>query len=727
MAPRAVVSWLRWPAPLVLVAIALHLVYLWPGGPDGHSLSARALAIDEGTVLYDSLRITRGAVMYRDFFEFQGPVFYYLHALLFAATGASVLAARVLFVASSAISTGVIASLATRVGGRWAGAGAGAFHALVLVPMWPHAYPHWYAETFVLLGVALQLDAAPRSLRLGAAGLCFGLAALTIQSLGGPCLVAAVAAAALVPLSERRVSDAGRAALPIVAGALVPVGIAAAYFAATGALDQWIYDTLVWPSTHYGLMQTDARHYGAHFGALLDAHKAMPAPLFLLAILAWGVLLALPFATLPTAVRALRALRAGERSAQAPLSLSLVALAAIVPLWLGVTRPDVTHVAFVAGLSLPVAFATHVALARSARIVGIAMLAATVPVYGFKLVTTIDAPPTTDWREAATANSRDILELVPPGDTAVLALGGGFTHLYGPASAISFTYLPQPPGYYTEPQWRRMAKEIAQHRPAALLLTPQLVAHFATVGLDLRATHRVAWLGDGVLVLQRREAEAVGDCPSLRIGDAGFSGSFLSNGRLAVLTAPLVSPLGGPGPDEIGFKYRAADNLAPGRYDLAVAPFGLEVASPAVFVGVDGDPRSSGYGQLFAAVSGTLTIHERDFAVLGASRGRLDDVVLREVGEDGHARGDACLHLAQASWDTTDGVCGSGYRIPDGAGGTNEVLQDCLLGAGCCDAQLACQRAPRCMPCMLGVLQQGCEAVPALASLQACVDASGCQ
>ena len=81
---------------IFLFAVIAHLPYLFPGGPTACHSKPLFFSIDEGTVLYDSFRITCGEVMYRDFFEFQGPVFYHIYAGLFALTGPSLTAARAL-------------------------------------------------------------------------------------------------------------------------------------------------------------------------------------------------------------------------------------------------------------------------------------------------------------------------------------------------------------------------------------------------------------------------------------------------------------------------------------------------------------------------------------------------------------------------------------------------------------------------------------------------------
>ena len=91
--------------------------------------------------------------MYRDFFQFQGPVFYHLVALLFGATGPSIAAARAMMILVNAVAATLIALLAARFAGKVGGVVAAMVFACLLVPLWPLAYPQWLAAA-LLMGVA---------------------------------------------------------------------------------------------------------------------------------------------------------------------------------------------------------------------------------------------------------------------------------------------------------------------------------------------------------------------------------------------------------------------------------------------------------------------------------------------------------------------------------------------------------------------------------------------
>ncbi len=493
MDSRSVAVALRWIAPVFVLKLALSAFYLWPGGPAGQAPAPAGLAIDEGTVLYDSLRIARGEVMYRDFFEFQGPVFYHLNAALFSLTGPSMTAARGLFLVLSALSTALTAHLVARLAGRWAGVGAGLLHAFLFVPIFPYAYPHWYAETFVLLGLTLQVGARERPLRLAGAGLCYSLASLTIQSLGLPALAAATAGAALPGLARRDRARVRQAVGPIAVGATAAVAVVSVYFAVAGGFGAWIYDTLIWPFAKYESAQTDAVEYAAYWSDMLRVHGEQPLLVRSLTAVGLTTIALLPLLTIPAVIvsarDALRALDDAEAIDQ--LILSVTGLAAIAPLFLKVSRPDLTHIAFVAGVTLPAAAIAGRARPRFVVQASVALGTMALGLYLHKAVITWErSRKLASWPAYVTQDFRPILAKVPPGDSMVVPHGAGFLHLYGPPSGLSFTFVPDPPSYYTEAQWRTMVADIERNRPAIMLLTRELQVHFSNLGLDLSATYK---------------------------------------------------------------------------------------------------------------------------------------------------------------------------------------------------------------------------------------------
>jgi len=188
---------------IFLFAALAHTPYLAPGGPSVCFPWRLSFVIDEGTVLYDSFRITCGEVIYRDFFQFQGPVFYYVYAGLFAVTGPSIAAARALNLLITALTATFIALIIAQSLGSVAGAGAAAIHVCLLVPMWPYAYPYWLAEAFAFWGIYLLLRGGDRPRHIFSSGAFLGLSAATIQSLGLPILAACMVVLAILGIVRR--------------------------------------------------------------------------------------------------------------------------------------------------------------------------------------------------------------------------------------------------------------------------------------------------------------------------------------------------------------------------------------------------------------------------------------------------------------------------------------------------------------------------------------------
>jgi len=473
------------PLAIALVAVLVHLPYLWPGGAWTRRPVPLVLGQDEGTVLYDSHRIATGQVMYRDFFEFQGPVFYYAHAALFAATGGpSLTVARAFGVIAAAIGSALLALIVARFAGRAAGAGAALIHAFVLVPMWPFDYPHWLAETLALAGVWLAARADPPPRAQVGAGAFLAASLFTIQSVGLPILVAVTAAAALPGVAARDVRRALVVPARIVAGAAAVAAPILAYFAAHGALADLGYAMFLWPMKHYPLGQGGATSFGWGLEASLREHAQSYRGVWLvLASFCLHLIYVLP-ALAPIAAAAAGAValhRVARRRTDglAAVVAAAASLAAVSPLWLAPVRPDIVHVACLGSFGLvgaAVLAAPLVGRVARAR-VGAAfcvLAAAGGASYAYKTASTWPASRALgDWREEALklAEARRIADETAPDDTIVVGAMGGFYYLYVRPAAVPNTYIPATlPAYLSEAQWGRIADAIAIRRPRALLL-----------------------------------------------------------------------------------------------------------------------------------------------------------------------------------------------------------------------------------------------------------------
>jgi hypothetical protein len=469
----------------MLAAIA-HTPYLAPGGPSARYPWPLSLVIDEGTVLYDSFRITCGEVIYRDFFQFQGPVFYYIHAGLFAITGPSITAARALNLLVTALTATFIALIVARSLGAVAGAGAAAIHAYLLVPMWPYAYPHWLAEAFAFGGIYLIVRSRGRSSRELAGGACLGLSAATIQSFGLPILAGCMVALAITGVTQRSWREAFVRPLRIFGGALLSILPFILYFSLVGALGQMWYAMGEWVLNHYseGQKDTTMLGYGAYLDEYLTLHETVGQPWQDLAINGLRFVKVLPLFTICGAiVVTVHAIINKWRCSlvYGNLVIGIAALAGTAPLLLGVTRADITHIAFVGSLGLCGAAIAllplvtwkprfHLPVAIIWAFFGILLIA------NFIAKTVMTFQPSREmqgWRgevlKLGMANWIDTH--VGPNERIFIACGG-LQYLYVRRSAVGFTFIPiGMPRYFSDEQWQKLGGQILKNLPPVIEIT----------------------------------------------------------------------------------------------------------------------------------------------------------------------------------------------------------------------------------------------------------------
>ena len=468
-------------------AVVIHLPYLVPGGPSPRYTWPLKLVIDEGTVLYDSFRITCGEVIYRDFFEFQGPVFYYIYAGLFTITGPSVAAARALNLLITGLGATLIALLVARSLGLIAGAMAAAVHICLLVPMWPYAYPHWLSEALALGGIYLLATSSGYARRELVGGACIGLSAATIQSLGLPILAACMAALAGPGIVHRSWRESCVRPLRVFAGALLSVAPIILYLGMNGALEQMWYSMFEWVFTHYPEGQKDAamRGYGAFLESYIIAHARVVWPWRDLAVIGLRFINLLPlFAICGGVIVTVQAIIDGWRRSldDGYLVIGTAAIAGTASLLLGITRVDVTHIAFVGSFGLcGAAIALRLLITWKPRlrlsvaiawvIIGVLMIAN----FGAKTVMTYRSSRKMEgWRGEVLklAMARWIDANVGLKDPIVVAEMGGLQYLYIRRSAVGFTYIPgNAPKYFSDEQWRSLGRQILKALPPVIELT----------------------------------------------------------------------------------------------------------------------------------------------------------------------------------------------------------------------------------------------------------------
>jgi len=470
---------------VLLFTLAAHAVFTLPGGPDSRTAYPRSPTWDEGTVLYGALRVAQGEVLYRDFFEFQGPVFFWLFSWLFGWLGPSMPAAQALQVLLNASSALGLAVVVARLAGPVIALTSSVLFVCLIVPMWPHAYPHWLALLFVHAALALLAGARPAWWRLGLAGACLGLSMATIQSLGVAAFGASVVGVLVSGAGARRWRAGVMAALPLVAGALSVVGVIAALFAAHGALGDLAWAMFEWPFQHYrGINSTS---YAAFLVDHLDSNRSQPHLWRLLSQAGVVVIAALPLLAMlfggAVIVAQGRALlrRAAPIAGVVP---AIVAVAVVLPLFVAHTRSDVVHLAFLSSLAFVAMAAAVSHWPALGRRLGLA-LSVLAGVFAlnfswktYRSTTHPDRPISFKQAWEKRFTFAEALEAaVKPGDRVVVGPegSGGYAYLFtGTVNATSYTYLPfgwrAESDYLSSAQWDRAGREIVERRPVVIVV-----------------------------------------------------------------------------------------------------------------------------------------------------------------------------------------------------------------------------------------------------------------
>jgi len=264
---------------IALISLVLLLPYTAPGGVGTQFANAPSFQVDEGTVLYDSLRVAHGQVPYRDFFEFPGPITFLFYGSVFRLFGPSLEAARWMSIIIMALGAALVAAIATRLAGRMAGLAAALIQTCAFVPSFPYAYTHWIAEAAGLTGLLLIGRENPRRRDDFVGGAFCAIALLTVQSVGLPLLVAAIGTVWLRGAAGRSVHQAIRRPMYVLLGGASILGATMLYFAAVGGLQQFLYCTWTWPLGRYALAQRGGMQYGFALDQGIAAHARVAAPL----------------------------------------------------------------------------------------------------------------------------------------------------------------------------------------------------------------------------------------------------------------------------------------------------------------------------------------------------------------------------------------------------------------------------------------------------------------
>lgn len=210
---------------------------------------------DEGTLVYGAVRVARGQVFARDFFEVVGPGTFYWLALFFKLFGITFAATRICLFFTSLGTALTIYFLTRRVCRKFRPLPCIMLFGLSFGAAWPGISHHTDSNFFALLSVACLVkwqDTRKASLLL-AAGILTGVT-MSIHWPKGLLLIAAIL---LWLLIECRWQSTSLAAIgQVLAGFCAVIAVVLGFFWSQGALWDLIYANFVWPSRHYGAVNS---------------------------------------------------------------------------------------------------------------------------------------------------------------------------------------------------------------------------------------------------------------------------------------------------------------------------------------------------------------------------------------------------------------------------------------------------------------------------------------
>jgi len=240
-APAAVAARL---SQRVLVAVAglwLAMSFTYPFG------------WDQGILSWAGHVVLRGGMPYRDAWDMKGPVAYQVFALTEAIFGVHLWSIRVVDAALLLLATASVArasaALADRLVARWSA---------IVFFLWyaSHSYWHtaqpdgWVAMAMAIVVLGTVIEETPTRRRLIACGVCVGT-----MSLVKPIYVMFLVLPLMFAVDRRRRSRGADAAL-VILGAVLPVGVCAAWFAAHNDLAELWAIYIRYPATVYNEVAT---------------------------------------------------------------------------------------------------------------------------------------------------------------------------------------------------------------------------------------------------------------------------------------------------------------------------------------------------------------------------------------------------------------------------------------------------------------------------------------
>jgi len=210
---------------------------------------------DEGTLDYGALRVIKGQVFARDFFEVIGPGTFYWLAAFFKIFGVSFFTTRICLFVTSFGTALLMYFLSRRMCGKYQALPCVILAATSFGGLWPAISHHDDSNFFALMAVAciaLWVDGYSKRLLL-AGGILAGLTTCFLQPKGMLLMVGFVA---FVVVQRREGPGLVSALGQLIVGYTSVVGAVLFYFWRESALHDLIYANVVWPSQHYGVVNS---------------------------------------------------------------------------------------------------------------------------------------------------------------------------------------------------------------------------------------------------------------------------------------------------------------------------------------------------------------------------------------------------------------------------------------------------------------------------------------
>jgi len=213
---------------------------------------------DEGTLDYGAVRVFHGQVFARDFFEVIGPGTFYWIAAFFKIFGAGFFATRVcLFLTSLGVAV-LMYCLTRKICNNHQALPVLVLASTIFGGLWPATSHHIDSTLFALLAVYCAAAWLQRrnAMLLLLTGALAGLTTAFLQPKG--VLLFCALLVWLAVLRRRRPASLGF----LIGGYLASIGLILVYFWSKNALGSLIFVNFIWPSQHYGTVNSVSYAHG---------------------------------------------------------------------------------------------------------------------------------------------------------------------------------------------------------------------------------------------------------------------------------------------------------------------------------------------------------------------------------------------------------------------------------------------------------------------------------